>query len=58
MNKFEKYCWEKGIQDTLFGVGFMLNEDCIKLIKQIPFIWRLFKIKKQNRIQEFMGFYK
>ena len=52
MNKFEKYCWNKGIKKSLFGCGFLLNQNFLQLIK---FIFKWLKIKKQPRIQQFMG---
>jgi hypothetical protein len=58
MNKFEKYCWNKCVKDSLFGARFSLRQEIIKLVKHIPIIWKFLKIKKQHRVQEFIGFYK
>ena len=52
MNKFEKYYWNKGIKKSLFGSGFLLNQNLLRLVKS-TFKW--LRIKKQPRVQQFMG---
>lgn len=51
MNKFEKYCWNKGIKNSLFGAGFIVNQEFHKLIK----LFLNIKFKKCARVQQFMG---
>ena len=57
MNKFEKYWWNSGINNSLFGAKFLFRQELIRFVKLLvpKFLFKFLKIKKQYRVNEFMG---
>ena len=62
MNRFEKYCWNKGIKNSFYGNRYLLNNQLFYIWSKLPqLIKKIFRIKKEYinyRIMHFMGIYK